>query len=274
MNDLARPTLVMRHVVKRAGVLVAIALVVGAIAFVIRTSADDQWEATAKVAFVEDTRFDYVEAERDRLVGLVDERTQTLLAADDVLSITFDRPNRETFLDVVVRAHDPSRASDVANELADRIVAADRDVRSASLTIELEARIAQLADIDADLREQQEQIAEQTEREAFAEANRFEGDTAQVEALTIELRTAQDALFLAIRDRNALSTRKVVVEDRLAELEVLLATTEAETRVVRPALVPQSPSGPSALTVAFVAAVSALAIGALVLALAFPEHEA
>lgn len=271
MNELTRPADTMRRLARRTPVLLLLAVVAGGAAYGVRTAMSESFESVAKIAFVEDTRFDYVEAERDRLVGLVDEQVLALLRDDEIDDITFDRPNRETFLDVVVRADDGARARDVAAELADRIVAEDRAVRSESFTNELDARLLQLADIAAELVEQQDEIAEEGEREAFAEANRFEGDTEQVEELTIVLREAQDRLFLATRYRNALLEQQIDVEERIAELEVALAATEAETRVVRPALVPTSPVGPTPATLGFIVAVAVFALGAVASVLV--DHE-
>lgn len=253
--------------------MVAVAAAAAAVGFVLQSSSAEQYESVAKVAFVEDTRFDYLQAERDRLVGFVEDFVAAELLDDRIVSVDFFRPDRETFIDVVVRGTDARATRDLANAIADRIVLADRGVRTQSISAELSARIDQLADIDDQLAALADEIAEQSEREAFAEANRFEGDVDDVERLTIQLRDAQDRLFLAIRYRNSVVESQLRTSDRIDELQISLDITEAETRVVRPALLASEPVGPTPLVVAFIAGISAFAMCALVVALATTDQE-
>lgn len=268
MNELRGPGHVLGFLWRRAAVIVLVAAVIAGLAFAYRSSQTDEYESVAKIAFVEDTRFDYVQAERDRLVGLVEEFVAQELDSGTVSSIEFFRPDRETFFDVVVRSTDPERSRDVANDVAARIVAADRQLRTESLATELAARSAQLTEIEDELADLDEEIAAQAEREAFAEANRFAGDLDDIERLTIELREAQDRLFLAVRYRNAAVESQIRTRDRITELEIDLDITEAETRVVRPALLPTEAAQPGPVTVAFIAGLSTLALCALGFALA------
>lgn len=273
MNELATPKQVITRIGRHLAIVVAVAVLGAAIAFVVRRAMADEWESVAKVAFVEDTRFDYVEAERDRLVGFVEERSAAFRSTEEIDRIEFVRPNRETFIDVEVVGSDAAAVADAANELAGLIVAGDRAVRRESLEIEMAARREQLALIEAEIVTKQDEIADQTEREAFAEANRFLDGPDEVERLTVELRDAQDQLFLATRYRNALLERQVEAMDRIAELDVQLDVVESETRVVRPALVAQTPIGPSPATAAFIAGVSLFFFGVLLLALFATEDD-
>lgn len=273
MNELSTPKQVVSRIGRRLVLVLTLAVVAAAIAFVVRRGMSEDWESVAKVAFVEDTRFDYVEAERDRLVGYVEERTAALLLTDEIERVEFVRPNRETFIDVEVVGGNAAVVADAANELAELIVEGDQAVRREFLEIEMAARTDQLVQIDAEIVAKQDEIADQAEREAFAEANRFLDGPDEVERLTVELREAQDQLFLATRYRNALLERQVEVTDRIAELDVQLDVVQSETRVVRPALIAETPVGPTPATAALIAGVSVFFLGILLLALFAAEDD-
>lgn len=273
MTELSSPRQLSANLARRVLLVVALALGAAGVAFIVRSAMDENWESVAKVAFVEDTRFDYVEAERDRLVGLVEGQAVALVETEEIEHIEFFRPNRETFLDVEVVGSDRAAVLDTSNELADLIVAGDRAIRREGIDLELATRTAQLLDIDAEIALLEAEITEQAEREGVAEANRFLGGPDQTEHLTVELRDAQDQLYLATRYRNALIDRRIAANDRIAELDVQLKVVPADTRVVRPALLGDTPVGPTPLTAAVVAGVSVLALGALVLALRAGEQD-
>lgn len=271
-NHLRGPRHILTKLVRRAIAITAVAAIAATLAFLFESNSVDEYESVARVAFVEDTRFDYLQAERDRLVGFVEDFVAGELLDEDIVGVDFIRPDRETFIDVIVRGTDPEVTRDLANSIADRIVLADRGVRTESISAELSARRVQLKDMDDQLAVLAEEIAVQSEREAFAEANRFEGDASDVERLTIQLRTAQDRLFLAVRYRNSVVDSQLRTADRIDELEIALDLTEAETRVVRPALPASEPLGPAPVTVAFIAGMAALALGVLVVAVASTEQ--
>lgn len=273
MNELSTPQQLISGIGRRLLIVVVLAIAAAAIAFVVRRGMSEDWESVAKVAFVEDTRFDYVEAERDRLVGFVEDRAAAFLATEEIESIEFFRPNRETFLDVEVVGSDAALVADASNELAELIVAGDQAVRREIVEIELRVQTTQLAEIDGEIVAMQNEIVDQAEREAFAEANRFLDGPEQVEELTVELREAQDQLYLATRYRNALVERQVEATGRIAELDVQLEVVQSETRVVRAALLAETPVGPTPATAALFAGVSMLALGALFLAFAATEDD-
>ena len=249
--------------------VLVLAVLAGLIGAVAGGRGDAEYEATAKLAFIEDTRFDYVDAERDRLIGIVGGVDgQAILARDGLLEVEYVRPDAVTFLDVIVRATSPALAADTANDLAELIVEGDLELRLTPLRAELDVLNAQLTDIDMEIRLLEAEIAKHTATEAFAEANRFEGDAAQLEQLTIELREAQDALFVAVRERNALDTYRLDAETRIAGLEADIAGATAETRLVDPAVPDGSRSDVTASEGAIIGGLAALGLGAVVLAVA------
>jgi hypothetical protein len=271
-TELAGPREVGPRVVRRGAILIGAALLAATVGYVISAAGTDTWEATAKVAFIEDTRFDYLDAERDRLVGLVEGQAQELRSQSDVHDIIFDRPDRETFIDVVVTSTEPSLSRDVANELAELTVESDRSVRLVPIERELAARTIQLPEIDSRITALELEMQLETEREAFAEANRYEGDAEQLERLTIQLRDAQDSFFLATRFRNRLDVDRAETEQRIVQLELDRDLIDAELRVVRPALLPEEPAGMSSSSVAVIVGISTLALGAIVLAIRPRPH--
>lgn len=237
------------------------ALAVGAIAFAVGAVRDDIYESTAKIAFVDETRFDYVDAERDRLVGIANsEAGRAITQTAGVREVDYVRPSREEFLDISVRANDPNTASRVANELADLIVAGDLQFQLDPINAELDARRASADAMNSSIAALETEIDTQTKREAFAEANRFADDAASLERLTIELRDAQDALFLAIRERNALLSTQAENSEIIAQLEIEKAAAPERIRVVIPAVEPEDVVPPSPLQLALLAAAAAATI--------------
>ncbi len=227
-----------------------------------------EYEATAKLAFIEDTRFDYVDAERDRLIGIVDGGDgQAILARDGVIEVDYERPDAVTFLDVIVTATSAELAAGTANDLAELIVAGDLELRLKPLQAEMAVLNSQLTDIDAEIRLLEAEIAEHTATEAFAEANRFEGDAAQLEQLTVELRQAQDALFVAVRERNSLDAYRLDAENRLAGLEADIAGATADTRLVDPAVPADGRSDVTTAEGAIIGVLAALGLGSVSLAM-------
>jgi uncharacterized protein involved in exopolysaccharide biosynthesis len=245
------------------GIFVA-ALVVAAATYAIESSRTEQFEATAKIQFVEDTRFDYVDAERDRLVGYASSTdAQGLVNAEGVVSVEYVRPSRETFFDVVVRATDPELAASTANGLAYIIVDAELAAGRERFDREIAALVARNADIEEEMAELQDEVDEASAREAFAEANRFTGDPESVERLTIELRDAQSSLFLMRRFQNRLGVVRDEALIRIGELEVQRSARIAATSVVQPAVAPSDPTAPNPEMAAAVAgsAVATLGLG-------------
>ena len=249
--------------------LIGVLVILGAVAgYVVAGQGSTEYESTAKIAFIEDTQFDYVDAERDRLIGLVD--TDAVLDRPGVLAIDFDRPDTVTFFDTTVSATSAQVAADTANAVADRIVAGDLALRRAPIDAELAVLADQLAEIASEVDALEAAIAADVAREAFAEANRFEGDADQLERLTIDLREAQDALFLNQRIRNSLADYEIQAERRVAELEAELSGTVADTRVVEPARVPDERSDVSPARGALLAALAVLGVGGIGLAVVAP----
>lgn len=270
-TDPAGPQAVLSYVMRRVGLLVVVALIAAAAAYLISSAREPRFSATAKIAFVEDTRFDYVDAERDRLIGFaesVDGREIT--ARDGIVSVDFERPSLETFFDVEVHARSAELAAVVANDLADVIVAGDLALRVEPIDREAEALADRNLILDAQIAELDESIATSTQAEAFAESVRFSSDPATLASLTIELRESQDARNVAIREKNQLQELRGESVVRIAELEAERTGVVASTRIVRPALESSSPEGPSASLVAVLAALGVFVIGATGLCLAAP----
>jgi hypothetical protein len=270
--EVVGPAVVLRSVARLSGAILLAAVAAAGIAYALGVARTDTWESTAKIAFIEDTRFDYVDAERDRLIGHIEDQVNEHRSSPDVAEIRFDRPSRETFFDVIVRTTDPDGSADLANELAEAIVESDRSIRMEPIDREISARRAQLVVLEDQITELEDEMESERTREAFAEANRYEGDAEQLEELTIELRQAQDATFLAARFRNRLDIDRSENEQRLLELEIDRAIVEAEVRVVRPALVPKEDVGPGAWTLALIAGAATVALGAVMAALIAPSR--
>ena len=250
---------------KGVGILAVLVALAAAIAFAAVGRGGAEYEATAKIAFIEDTQFDYVDAERDRLIGLVD--LDEVLARPGVIDVEFDRPDTVTFFDITVTADTADTAADTADDVAEEIVAGDLELRRAPIEAERDVLSDQLDEIASRIAELEAAIAADVEREAFAEANRFEGDADQLERLTIELRQAQDSLFVNQRLRNSLDDYRIRAEERLAELDAELARTTAETRVVEPARIPTERADLSGTTAALLAGLAVLGLGGVGLAI-------
>lgn len=246
--------------------MIGLALVVGAVGFAVASMGEPEFSSTAKVAFIEDTRFDYADAERDRLIGHAEGPDGAeITSRPEISAVDYVRPADETFLDVTVTADDPALAAGAANELATLIVARDLELRLEPLVAETAVLERQITDLEGRIAALEDRIAAATQVEAAAEASRFEGSPDDLERLTIELREAQDSLFVDIRERNSLDDYRVRAERRLDEIESDTAGARARTAVVRPGVEPTERSDIPPWRVALIGALATLGLSAAAL---------
>lgn len=200
----------------------------------------EEYTATARVGFVEEVFFDYADAERIRLEGRVISEIATLRDDGDV-RVEILRPPIEQFMDVQVTAPSASQAAAEANRLASLLIERDVDALSERRESQLAALESQRAQLASQVDEFDQQLANWAVQEAEAEANRFSGDAATLESLTVQLRQAQSRQSIARVQRDTFAGRIAQLDLEITEAQSDLVDLAANSTVTRGATVPAEP---------------------------------